>query len=132
MQGTVRGTYRTTRWQQQEYGRVHQGPRLTLAEKELALEGELEGKAVARGSIVQWSTGSTVATGHVCITGRLGDRSGSFVVEESAKGGAGGATATWRVVPGSASGELAGLEGEGSWEWKPGTEEVTYTLSYRL
>jgi hypothetical protein len=132
MQGIVRGTYRTTRWQQQEYGRVEQGPKLTLAEKDLAFEGELEGMAVARNSIVQWSTGSTVATGHLCITGRLGGRAGAFVVEESVKGGAAGAKATWRIVPESGSGELAGLTGEGSWEWKPGAEQVAYTLSYRL
>jgi hypothetical protein len=132
MQGTGRGTYRTIGWRQQEYGSVDQGPKLALAEKELALEGELEGRAVGRSSIVHWGTGSSVATGHVCITGRIGARSGSFVVEESVKGGPGGATATWRIVPESGSGELSGLAGEGSWEWKPGAEQVSYTLSYRV
>jgi hypothetical protein len=132
MQGTVSGTYRTTGWRQQEYGSVNGGPKLRLAEKELAFEGELEGRAVGRSSIVQWDRGSSVAIGHVCITGRIGGRAGGFVVEESVKGGAGGATATWRIVPDSASGELTGLTGEGSWEWKPGAEQVSYTLSYRL
>lgn len=132
MQGTVRGRYRTKRWQQQEYGRAAQGPKLTLAEKDLAFEGELEGTAAARSSIVQLGSGSTVATGHLLITGRVGDRSGSFVLEESVSGGPGGAKATWRVVPGSGSAELAGLEGEGSWEWQHGAELVTYTLAYRL
>jgi hypothetical protein len=132
MQGTVRGTYRTTGWQQQEYGSGEHGPKLALAEKELTLDGEMQGKAVGRSSIVQWGPGSTVATGHVCLTGRIGARSGSFVVEESVKGGPGGATGTWRIVPDSGSGELSGLAGEGSWEWRPGAEQVTYTLSYRL
>jgi hypothetical protein len=91
-----------------------------------------QGMAVGRSSIVQWGTGSSVATGHVCLTGRLGARSGSFVVEESVKGGRDGATATWRIVPESCSGELRGLVGEGTWEWKPGAEQVSYTLSYRL
>ena len=132
MQGTVRGTYRTTRWQQQEYAWAQGGPKLTLAEKDLAFQGELEGAAVARSSIVQWNSGSTVATGHLCITGRIGGRTGSFVVEEYSRGGSGGATATWRIVPDSGADELAGVEGEGGWEWKPGAEEVAYTLSYRL
>jgi Protein of unknown function (DUF3224) len=112
MEATLRGTYRTTGWRQQEYGSVEHGPKLALAEKEL--------------------TGSSVATGHVCLTGRLGARSGSFVVEESVKGGRDGATATWRILPESCSGELRGLVGEGTWEWKPGAEQVSYTLSYRL
>ena len=132
MQGTIRGTYRTTGWRQQEYGSADGGPKLTLAEKDLRLEGELEGGAVGRSSIVQWGAGSSVATGHVRITGRFGGRSGSFVVEESVRGGAGGATAAWKVVPESGSGELEGLAGEGGWEWKPGAEQVAYTLSYRL
>lgn len=132
MQGTVRGTYRTTRWQQQEYGRADKGPKLTLAEKDLAFEGELEGTAAAHSSIMQLDGGSTVGTGHLLVIGRVSGRSGSFVLEESVNGGPGGARATWRVVPGSGTGELAGLEGEGSWEWKPGAELVTYTLAYRL
>lgn len=132
MQDTVRGTYRTTGWRQQEYGPRQQGLTLRLAEKDLALEGEVEGTAVGRSSIVQWDGGSSVATGHVCITGRIGGRSGTFVVEESLKGGAAGATATWRIVPESGTGDLAGLEGEGGWEWKPGAEQVPFTLTYRL
>src|SRR5262245_13105508 len=132
MQATTRGTYRTTGWRQQEYGSVDGGPKLALAEKDLALEGDLEGKAAGRSSIIQWSTGSTVATGHLRITGRIGGRTGSFVVEESVRGGAGGATATWRIVAESGSEALSGIAGEGGWEWKPGAERVSYTLSYRL
>jgi uncharacterized protein DUF3224 len=132
MQGTARGTYRTTGWRQQEYGGADAAPKLTLAEKDLALEGELEGSAVGRSSLVTWGTGSSAAIGHVRFTGRIGGRSGSFVVEESVKGGAGGATATWRIVPESGSGELGGIAGEGNWEWKPGVEQVSYSLSYRL
>jgi Protein of unknown function (DUF3224) len=132
VQGIVRGTYRTTGWRQQEYGNTDRGPKLALAEKDLKLEGELEGSAAGRSSIVLWGTGSSVATGHVRITGRIGSRSGSFVVEETVKGGPAGATATWRIVPESGTDELAGVAGEGSWEWKPGAEQVAYTLSYRL
>jgi Protein of unknown function (DUF3224) len=132
MQGTVHGTYRTAGWRQQDYTGSEQGPRLTLAEKELVVEGEMQGKAVGRSSIVQWGTGSSVAIGHVGLTARIGTRSGSFVVEELVKGGAEGATATWRILPESSSGKLSGLAGEGSWEWSPGAEQVSYTLSYRL
>ena len=87
MQGIVRGTYRAAGWRQQDYTGAEQGPRLTLAEKELVVEGEIQGKAVGRSSIVQWDTGSSVAIGHVCLTARIGVRSGSFVVEESVRAG---------------------------------------------
>ena len=35
MEGTVRGTYRTTGWRQQEYDGADHGPKLTVAEKDL-------------------------------------------------------------------------------------------------
>ena len=38
----------------------------------------------------------------------------------------------WRILPESGSGELSGLAGEGSWEWRPRVEQVSYTLWYRL
>ena len=132
MQGTARGTYRTTGWRQQEYGGADAGPTLMVAEKELAFEGDLEGSAVGRSSIVGWGAGASVASGHVRIIGRIGGRSGSFVVEESVMGGAAGATATWRIVAESGSGDLSGIGGDGNWEWKPGAQQVSYSLSYRL
>ena len=33
---------------------------------------------------------------------------------------------------GSKSPRRGGFAGEGGWEWKPGAEQVEYTLSYRL
>ena len=47
------------------------------------------------------------------IVGRLGDRSGSFVLQHSGTFEGGTAKATWFVVPGSGTGDLRGLRGEG-------------------
>ena len=38
----------------------------------------------------------------------------------------------WQIVAGSASGELAGLKGSGSWTWEKGSQDVAYSLSYEL
>jgi hypothetical protein len=47
------------------------------------------------------------------VSGRVGSRSGTFVVQD--KGTLAGTTVsgTWFVVPGSGTGELEGLRGEG-------------------
>jgi uncharacterized protein DUF3224 len=68
----------------------------------------------------------------VCVTGRIGDREGSFVVEDNGTGNADEASGSWRILAGSASGDLAGLEGEGAWKWEKGNYDAAYTLSYEL
>jgi len=132
MSETIRGTYRTTQWDEQAYNQVEHGPRLAVAEKELAVDGGLQASGILRYSIAYLPDGSNQFTGHVSMTGRIGDRAGSFVVEDRGSGGADGASGTWTVVPGSASGDLAGLSGEGTWTWAAGSQEVAYTLDYEL
>ncbi len=127
---TVKGTYKNTAWNDVPY--VETGPRLSIAEKEAAYDGGLQGQGVLRYSVVQLPDGTSQFTGHQHIAGRLGDRAGAFVVEENGTGTRDGARATWRIVPGSGSGDLDGVTGEGSWTWEMGKENVDYTLSYGL
>jgi hypothetical protein len=47
------------------------------------------------------------------VVGRLCDRSGSFVLRHQGTFQGGTATTDWFVVPGSGTGELTGLRGEG-------------------
>jgi hypothetical protein len=132
MKETISGTYKTTRYNEQEYSKVEHGPKLTLAEKESTFEGGIEGKGIHRNSIVYLSDGSAPFTGHVCITGRIGDREGSFVVEDYGVPNQNTFGGTWKVVDGSATGDLVGLKGEGGWKWEKGNKNVAYTLSYEL
>jgi hypothetical protein len=111
MKETIGGTYQTTHWQEQEYSQVEHGPRLTVAEKELTMEGGIEGKGILRYSMVYLSDGSHRFTAHVCITGRLGDREGRFVVEDTGMGTAEKASGTWKIIapslpPGNSSPDL--------------------------
>jgi len=85
-----------------------------------------------RYSVVNLSNGSNLFTGHVSMTGRVGDREGSFDIEDSGMGSPDGASGKWQIVAGSASGELAGLKGSGSWTWEKGSQDVAYSLSYEL
>ncbi|WP_439658246.1 DUF3224 domain-containing protein [Lentzea sp. HUAS TT2] len=77
--------------------------------------------------------GTSQFTGYVRVTGSIGGRDGSFLLE--VRGGFDGTAArsTWSVVPGTGTGGLTGLRGEGghvatsdAWPY------VTYTLSYRF
>lgn len=132
MKETVSGTCTTKLWQKDEYSRVDGGPDLVVAEKESTFEGGIQGESVVRYSFVQMRDGSKPFAGHMRISGRIGDRVGSFVVEDNGTSGPRGSNSTWKIVAGSASGDLVGLSGEGTWEWEKGKSYETYTLSYEF
>ena len=50
------------------------------------------------------------------FSGKLGGRQGSFVLSGQETVENGKIKATWRVVPGSGTGDLAGLRGKGGFE----------------
>ena len=64
------------------------------------------------------------------VIGRIGGRSGSFVLRH--RGSFRGATVegSWSVVPGSGTGELRGLHGEGGYRAWPGQPRTSFTLDY--
>ena len=76
--------------------------------------GDLDGESSAELLTARTETGSASYLALDRVAGRLGDRSGSFVLAHhgtvSAAGGANAAS----VVPDSGTGELAGLRGRGS------------------
>ena len=66
-------------------------------------------------------------TGYEEVTGRLGDRSGSFVVQHNGTFEAGAVKDTLMIIPGSATEELSGLVGEG---FNGGDGEAAFALDY--
>jgi uncharacterized protein DUF3224 len=108
------------------------GPALSVIEKESVFTGGIEGQAVIRYTAVTLNDGTRRFSGVVSVAGRLGDREGSFVMEDHGTGSTRQTEAVWRVVPGSATGDLAGLTGDGGWQWETGRKDEAYTLSYEL
>jgi hypothetical protein len=127
MSETATGTFRTTSWQQHPYS---EAPMLAVAEKELALDGDLTGTATGRASHAYGADWSNRFAGHVLVQATLGNRTGTLVLEEQGQGSPQGATASWTVL--SAGGDLAGLTGSGTWTWEQGAETSAYTLTYDL
>ena len=82
---------------------------------------------------VLWSQSVIILdeTDPIGVTGDA-NAAGSFVIEDSGMGCADGASGRWQIEAGSASGELAGLKGSGSWTWEKGSQDVAYSLSYEL
>ena len=67
------------------------------------------------------------------IVGTVGDRSGSFVLQHTGTFDGAVAKAKLSVVPGSGTGGLAGIEGEGTFEAGLGSDGVrSIELDYRV
>jgi hypothetical protein len=82
--------------------------------------GDIEGESVVRALQVQHAGGSACLVSQQRVCGRLGERRGTFVLQGSETVADGRISATWSVVPGSGTGELAGLRGEGGFEGRFG------------
>jgi len=101
----------------------------------MAIEKQFQGdlEAVSKGEMLSAMTDVKGSAGYVAlerVTGTLGGRSGSFVLQHSGTMTRGEAQLSVTVVPDSATGELAGLAGKLSIQMMEGKHsyEFDYTL----
>ena len=78
--------------------------------------GDIDGESTARAFQVQRSDHYASQVSMQRFVGALGGRQGTFVLQGAEVIESGKIKATWFVVPGSATGDLAGLRGEGGFE----------------
>jgi hypothetical protein len=78
--------------------------------------GDLDGESPVRALQVQRDDQSASLVSVQRFRGKLGGRYGAFVLQGSEIVENGKIKATWFVVPGSGTGELTGLHGEGGFE----------------
>jgi len=87
----------------------------TLAEIRIEenFTGDIEADSPVRALQMQRADGSATQVSLQRVRGTLGGRRGTFVLQGAQLVEQGRITATWFVVPGSGTDELAGLRGEG-------------------
>jgi hypothetical protein len=78
--------------------------------------GDIDGESTVRALRIQGSDQSASMVSMQRFRGKLGGRQGSFVLQGQETVENGRIKATWFVVPGSGTGDLAGLRGEGGFE----------------
>jgi hypothetical protein len=111
------------------YDQPTEGPALVRIHVVEVFSGDIEGQGVAE--FLQTTRGDDEASfvGVERVSGSVGGKAGTFVLQD--EGTLKGATVsgTWFVVPGSGTGKLRGLRGEGGFEAKLG-EGADITLDY--
>ncbi|MFJ9340407.1 DUF3224 domain-containing protein [Streptomyces sp. NPDC101733] len=129
------GDFTYENWEERPVGPADAGfPRLACASVTNAFTGVVTAPGTTCAYTISY-TGENIGafTGMELVTGSVGGREGSFVLEERGTFDATGATrCSFEVVPGSATADLVGLTGSGSFVHRRGDTSAEYTFTYRL
>ncbi|ARE78075.1 DUF3224 domain-containing protein [Streptomyces sp. NPDC059558] len=127
------GRFTFADWKESPVGAADAVPRLAHAHVTNAFTGGIEAPGTACDYTIAY-TGENVGSysGMELVAGSLDGRKGSFVLEERGTFDAGGTVCRFEVVPGSGTGDLAGLTGSGGFTYRHGDTSVAYTFSYVL
>ena len=107
-------------------------PRLAQATVTFAYQGDLEATSTCRYTLSYGPDGQGSAVGFEAVDGTLHGRAGTFVLRHDAAFSATGVRYAFAVVPGSGTGELAGLLGQGDCTADHGAEASAWELTYQL
>ena len=89
------------------------GPVLTRIHVEESFAGDISGDGVVEFLQAARADGSAIFVGIERVTGTVGGRRGTFLLQDAGTVADGIVSGDWFVVPGSGTGGLAGLRGEG-------------------
>ncbi|WP_327392693.1 MULTISPECIES: DUF3224 domain-containing protein [unclassified Streptomyces] len=133
-QQTVTGSFTVGSWDEREVTDAARSPRLAHAAVVNTFTGGIEARDTAcEYALVYVGETRGVFSGMEVLTGSVEGREGSFALRHSGSfDDSGTISCTFEVVPGSATGDLAGLAGTGSYETRPGDQSVPVTFTYEL
>ena len=127
----TKATFKIESWDEEPFDDPEDGPKLTRAHVKRSFHGDLSGTGNLMYLMAHLETGGASFTGFEKVVGSLGGRTGSFVLRHTGSYDGGTATAEYEVVPGSGTGDLAGLSGTGGFS-AGHAEEHDMTLDYEL
>jgi len=125
-------TFAMSGWDEKIVSGVEGEPRVAHAHATLNYSGVIEGSSTCDYLLYYpgegYDGGETTSPGLERIEGTVGGRRGSFLIRHEVGFDQKGIQGTWTVVPGSGTGELAGLSGTGTLASALGEETVGYTF----
>jgi hypothetical protein len=131
MKQTAKARFAIKSWDEKPYSEGPDLPKLTRASVRKTFTGDIEGEGQVEYLMMYRGDGTATFVGLERVTGRFGARSGTFVLQRTGVFEGGQAKESYVVVPGSATGQLRGLQGEGASAVGHGSEHP-FTLTYEL
>lgn len=111
------------------YDEVEGGPNLVNIDVTETFIGDIEGEGSVRFLQAMNPDGSASFCGIERVKGRIGKRQGTFLLQDEGTLTGKLVSGTWFVIPGSGTGELKGLRGEGGFSADLG-QNATIHLDY--
>lgn len=96
-----------------EYDKPTEGPVLTKIHVEEHFSGDIEGSGVVEFLQAARDDGSASFVGIERVTGKVAGKTGTFLLQDAGTVQDHLVSGEWFVIPGSGTGELKGLRGEG-------------------
>jgi hypothetical protein len=128
------GHFTFANWEERTVSPSEVSPKLAHASVTNAFSGGIEAADTTCEYTIAYVTEKTGEfTGMEVLDAGLDGRKGTFAIEQRGSFDADGTVhCTFEVVPGSATGELTGLRGTGSFTAKHGESSVPYVFDYGL
>jgi hypothetical protein len=123
------GTFEIKSWDEKAYNEGEGTPKLTKASVIQSLTGDIQGEGSVEYLMLYRSKDSASYIGHQRVSGELGGRAGTFVLQCIGTFENGTAKGSWSVVPGSGTGDLRDLRGDGGFSAEKGCT-AGYTFDY--
>jgi len=131
MKRTANARFAIKSWDEKPYREGADTPKLTRATVMKSFTGDIEGEGHVEYLMMYRPDGSATFVGLEQIVGRVAGSKGSFVLQRTGIFEGGQAKESYAVVPGSGTGELRGLKGDGASAVGHGMEHP-FRLSYEL
>lgn len=113
MRKEAKATFGIKSWEEKTYNEMEGAPKLTRVSAIKSYQGDIEGEGKLEYLMMYRTAGSASFMGLERVTGSVGGRSGSFVLQHIGAFEDGVAKVKLSVVPGSGTGDLRGMKGEG-------------------
>ncbi len=131
MKHTANARFAITSWDEKPYAEGPGQPRLTRASVAKKLTGDIEGESHTEYLMMYRADSTATFVGLERVVGRVAGKSGAFVMQRVGAFEDGQAKESYTVIPGSGTGDLKAIRGEGTSSVGHGMEHP-FTLSYEL
>jgi len=131
MKQVAHARFAITSWDEKPWSEEPDQPKLTRASVTRTFTGDIEGQGDVEYLMMYRPDGSANFVGLERFVGRVAGKAGTFVLQRTGKFESGQAKETYSVVPGSGTGELRGLRGDGTSDVGHGMEHP-FMLSYEV
>jgi hypothetical protein len=122
----LEGTFKVMSWDERQYDAAPNQPKFTHARVTHEVTGAIEGEISMCYLMAYRPDESSQFVGLAMVTGKVGEREGSFVMQDIGAFENGIAKGRWTILPGLGSGGFKDMHGEG--HFAAGHDSATYLL----